>query len=187
MQPLSKGLKKVLSFTAIVAIISIGYYLYALFVYAPVEDNETFLSEVGESFGEIGLWLLVFIYARTLIKLLLGKGPIAKRILPEYSPPVDPQLFNKVIHLLDRTHVYFGVSAVAIILLHIALMGIPMQILFFPAVLILVIWQGVFGLFISWRYTPKELKKFSYLVHAQLFTGIMIGIFAFLGHLLIDD
>lgn len=187
MQPLSKGLKKVLVFTAVVSIISIVYYLYALFVYAPVEESETFLSEVGEGFGEIGLWLLLFIYARTLIKLLLGKGPIAKRILPEYSPPVDPKLFNKVIHLLDRTHIYFGVSAVAIILLHIALMGIPLHILFFPVVLILVIWQGVFGMFISWRYTPKELKKFSYLVHAQLFTGIMIGIFAFLGHLLIDD
>ncbi len=187
MRPLSKGLKKVLLFTAVVSLISIGYYLYALFVYAPVEESETFLSEVGETFGEIGLWLLLFIYARTLIKLLLGEGPIAKRMLPEYSPPVDPKLFNKVIHLLDRTHIYFGVSAVAIILLHIALMGIPMQILFFPAVLILVIWQGVFGMFISLRYTPKELKKFSYLVHAQLFTGIMIGIFAFLGHLLIDD
>lgn len=187
MQPLSKGLKKVLVFTIAVSIISIGYYLYALFRYAPVEESETFLSEVGESFGEIGLWLLLFIYARTLIKLLLGKGPIAKRVLPEYSPPIDPKPFNKLIYFLDRTHIYFGVSAVAIILLHIALMGIPLHILFFPAVLVLVIWQGVFGMFISWRYTPKELKKFSYLVHAQLFTGIMIGIFAFLGHLLIDD
>ena len=187
MQPLSKGLKKVLVFTIAVSIISIGYYLYALFRYAPVKESETFLSDVGESFGEIGLWLLLFIYARTLIKLLLGKGPIAKRVLPEYSPPIDPKLFNKLIYFLDRTHIYFGVSAVAIILLHIALMGIPLQILFFPAVLVLVIWQGLFGMFISWRYTPKELKKFSYLVHAQLFTGIMIGIFAFFGHLLIDD
>jgi len=187
MQPISKGLKKVLIFTAVVSIISIGYYIYALFVYAPMEESETFLSELGEGFGEIGLWLLLFVYFRTLIKLLLGKGPIAKRILPEYSPPVDANLFNKLIHFLDKTHVYFGVAAVAVILLHIVLLGLPMHILFFPAVLILIVWQAAFGMFISWRYSPKELKKFAYLVHAQLFTGIMIGIFSYLGHLLIDD
>jgi len=187
MKPLPKGLKKIFIFTAIVAVISIGYYLYALVKYPPIEENETFLSEIGEGFGEIGLWLLLFIYARTLVKLLLGKGALSKRLLPEYSPPVVPNQFNKLIHHLDRTHVYFGISAVAFIILHIVLMGIPMNILFFPAVLLLVIWQGLFGLFISWRYSPRELKKFSYLVHAQLFTGIMIGIFAFLGHLLIDD
>jgi hypothetical protein len=187
MKPIPKDLKKVLVFTAAVSIISLGYYIYAFFFYARVEEDETFLSEVGESFGEIGLWLLLFVYLRTLIKLFLGKGHIAKRILPEYSPPINPNIFNKLIHFLDRTHIYFGVSAVAIILLHIVLMGIPMHILFFPAVLILVIWQGLFGMFISWRYTPKELKKLSYLVHAQLFTGIMIGVFAYFGHLLIDD
>lgn len=187
MKPLSKGLKRILVFTAAIFIISIAYYIYALSVYPPVEESETFLSEVGESFGEIGLWLLLFIYFRTLIKLLLGKGPIAKRILPEYSPPIDPKLFNKLIHFLDRTHVYFGVSAVAIILLHIVLVGMPMHILFFPAVLVLIIWQGLFGMLISWRHTPEELKKFSYLVHAQLFTGIMIGVFAYFGHILIDD
>lgn len=190
MIPLSKGLKKVLVFTATVSLLSIGYYIYAFFLYGPIEEseeNETFLSEVGESFGEIGLWLLLFIYARTALKIFLGKGPIAKRLLPEYSAAIDPTLFNTVIHFLDRTHIYFGISAIAIILLHIGLMGIPMRILFFPAVLALVIWQGLFGLFISWRYTPKEIKKFSYLVHAQLFTGIMIGIFAYMGHLLIDD
>jgi 1,4-dihydroxy-2-naphthoate octaprenyltransferase len=72
-------------------------------------------------------------------------------------------------------------------MLHIALMGIPMHILFFPAVLVLVAWQGLFGMFITWRYTPKQLKKLSYLVHAQLFTGVMMGVFAYLGHVLIDD
>lgn len=187
MKKLSIGLRKIIVFTVIVTVISIAYYSYALFKYAPIEESETFLSEIGEGFGEMGLWLLLFIYFRTLLKLLLGKGSISKRMLPEYSPPVTPQPVSKLIHYLDKTHIYFGISAVAIILLHIALMGIPIDILFFPAVLILVVWQGVFGLFISWRYTPKELKKFSYLVHAQLFTGIMIGLFAFFGHLLIED
>ena len=187
MKPISKELNNIIIFTAVVAVISIGYYIYAYLRFAPPEESETFLSEVGEGFGEVGLWLLLFIYARTLIKLALGKGALARRILPEYSAPVDAELFSSLIHLLDRTHIYFGITAVAVILLHIVMMGIPMHILFFPAVLILVIWQGLFGVFITWRYTPRELKKLSYLVHAQLFTGIMIGIFAFLGHVLIDD
>jgi len=187
MKALSTGLKKILIYTAVVTAISIGYYSYAVLLYPPVDENDTFLSEIGEGFGEVGLWLLLFIYFRTAIKLLLGKGAISKRILPEFSSSIDPRPFNKLIHILDKTHVYFGISAVAIIILHIVLMGIPMHILFFPAVLILVIWQGLFGVFISWRYTPKELKNFSYLVHAQLITGIMIGIFAYFGHVLIDD
>lgn len=187
MKPLPKGLKKILGFTAFISVVSIAYYIYALFHYAPIKESETFLSEIGESLGELGLWLLLFIYARTLIKLLYGRGSIAKRMLPEYAPPISPRQGLKLIHWLDKTHVYFGIVAVAAILLHILLMGIPMQILFFPAVLALVVWQALFGIFISWRYTPKEIKKFSYLVHAQLFTGVMIGVFSYMGHLLIDD
>jgi len=187
MKPLSAGLKRLLFFTAVVGVISMGYYIYALFTYTPTQENETFLTEVGEGLGEVGLWLLAFIYMRTVMKLLLGKGPIANRILPEYTPPIDAKLFNRFIYFLDRTHVYVGVGAVAVILLHSVLVGMPMQILFFPAVLALVIWQGMFGMFISWRHAPDELKKFSYLVHAQLSTGIMIGVFAYLGHVLIDD
>jgi len=34
-------------------------------------------------------------------------------------------------------------------------------------------------------YTQR-FEKYSYLVHAQFISGIMIGIFAYFGHLLID-
>jgi hypothetical protein len=187
MKTISKGLKKILIFTGATFVISIGYYIYARSLYPPTPERETFLTELGEGLGEIGLWLLLFIYARTTLKLLLGKGALSKRILPEYAPPINAGIFQHLIRFLDRTHIYFGIAAVAIIILHIALMDIPMHILFFPAVLVLVIWQGAFGLFISWRYTPKEIKRLSYLVHAQLFTGIMMGIFAYLGHVLIDN
>ena len=187
MKPISYELKKILVFTAATLVVSLGYYFYASSRYPPTPERETFLTELGEGIGEIGLWILLFIYARTAIKLLLGKGALSKRILPEYSSPFGVGPLQGLVRILDRTHIYFGISTVAIILLHIILMGIPMHILYFPAVLGLVIWQGAFGLFISWRYTPKELKKFSYLVHAQLFTGILIGIFAYLGHVFIDN
>ena len=181
-----KSIKGVLIYTAIVLGASIVYFIYAYMMYPSIHERETFLSEIGEGFGEIGLWALLFIYTRTLLKLLIGKGALAKRILPDYSPPVTASILQQLLGYLDRTHVYVGIATVAVILLHIALMGVPMEILFFPAVLALVVWQGLFGMFLTWRYSPKELKKFSYLVHAQFLTGITIGIFAYFGHLLID-
>ena len=182
-----KSIKNVLVYTAIVLFVSIVYFVYAYTVYPPTPERETFLSEIGEGFGEVGLWALLFIYARTLLKLVVGKGALAKRLLPDYSPLAAASIFQQLLGLLNRTHVYVGIATVAIILLHIALMGVPMEILFFPAVLVLVVWQGLFGMFLMWRYSPKELKKISYLVHAQFMTGIMIGIFSYFGHLLIDN
>ena len=182
-----KSIKGILIYTAIVVVASIVYSTYVYTTYPPTPERETFLSEIGEGFGEVGLWALIFIYARTLLKLVMGKGAFAKRILPEYSPPAAASIFQQLLGFLNRTHVYVGIATVAIILLHIVLMGMPMKILFFPAVLVLVVWQGLFGMFLTWRYSPKELKKFSHLVHAQFLTGIMIGIFSYFGHLLIDD
>ena len=182
-----KDFKVVLIYTAVILIVSVAYFIYVYFVYPPIPERETFLSEIGEGFGEVGLWLLLFIYSRTLLKVILGKGAIANRLLPDYHPSPELPMINQLLGLLNRIHVYVGITAVAVILLHIAMMGISMKILFFPAVLALVVWQGLFGLFLNWRYTPAQLKKFSYLVHAQFITGIMIGIFAYFGHMLIDD
>lgn len=182
---MSKSLRDFLIYTVLVLVISVVYFIYAYTVYPPIPERETFLTEIGEGFGEIGLWALLFIYARTLLKLVMGKGKLANRLLPDYSPPTI-SIFQQLLGFLNRTHIYVGVATVAVIVLHIVLMGVPLDILFFPVVLALVIWQGIFGLFITWRYTPKELKKFSYLVHAQFISGIMIGLFAYFGHLLID-
>jgi len=181
------SIRGILVYTATVLFASVAYFVYAYMAYPSIPERETILGEIGEGFGEAGLWALLFIYARTLLKLLLGKGALAKRLLPDYSPPLAASPVQRVLAFLDRTHVYVGIATVAIILLHIALMGLPTQILFFPLVLALVVWQGLFGLFLTWRYSPKELKKLAYLVHAQFLTGIMIGIFAWFGHLLIDS
>jgi len=180
-------MKRILLFSVIVFSVSLVYFIYAYSAYPPVRENESILGEIGEGLGEIGLWGLVFIYTRTLLKIFLGKGNIAQRILPDYSPDIDISIADQLLRFLNKTHVYVGITTAAVILLHIGFMGVPMKILFFPAVLALVIWQALFGLFLTWRYSPRQLKKFSYLVHAQFLTGIMIGIFAYFGHLLIDD
>ncbi len=181
-----KNFKGVLVYTAVILIVSIVYFIYAYNTYPPITESETFLSEIGEGFGEIGLWALLFIYARTLLKLLMGKGQLAKRLLPDYSPPITASVLERLLCYLNRTHVYVGIATVAIILLHIVLMGVPLENLFFQAVLALVVWQGLFGMFLAWRYSPKQLKQLSYLVHAQFVTGISLGLFSWFGHLLID-
>ena len=182
-----KKFKHLLLFTAIVFLTSLGYFL-AIYPNRPEDhENETFLREMGEVFGTLGIWALVIIYGRTLVKLAFGLGGFAQRLVPdEYDVSAIPP-FKTLLNFLNSTHVYVGIAAIAVILLHIAMVGLHADILFFPAVLALVLWQGVFGFFLTWRFSPQELKKAAYVVHAQFVTGIMIGIFSVFGHLLLDD
>lgn len=184
---MSKGLKKLLVYVAAILVLSVAYYGYVSWLHPPSAQRETFLSEVGEGIGEMALWVFGFIYLRTAIKLIMAKGPLAGRLLPNYSAPAGASHLEHLVVYLDRSHVYFGVAAVALALIHVALMGLRTDILFFPIVLALVLWQGLFGMFLSWRSAPRDLRKLSYFVHAQLVTGVAIGVFAYFGHLLIDD
>jgi len=184
-----KNIRNILIYALVISLVSLAYFIYAYSVHPIPEERETFLTEIGEGFGKAGLALLAFIYFRTLLKLLLGQGKLAQRLLPDYTSPIDSSHLNHLLTWMNRSHIYFGIAAIAVILLHISLMGFSRysHILFFPALLVLIIWQGLFGLFLTWRYTPGEMKKFSHLVHAQFVTGIAIGVFAIFGHILIDD
>ncbi len=183
---MSKSMKRLLMYTGVILIASVAYTIYAFNTLPAAVERETFLSELGEGFGEVAMYALGFIYLRTLLKLLMGKGPLSKRLLPSYTPPPQANMLKKFIVFLDRTHVHVGIASVAIIVIHTVLMGDPMRNLFFPAILILVAWQTVFGLFLRWRTAPRDLKKVSFSVHAQLVTGVMMGIFAYFGHVLVD-
>lgn len=180
--------KSILIYTASVFLLSVGYFLWLIYQNQPKEhEHETFLSEIGEFFGTLGVWALIIIYGRTLLKLAIGKGGIAQRLVPdEYDLSAIPP-FITLLDFLNNTHIFVGIAAIAVILLHIAILGLHVEILFFPAVLALVVWQGVFGFFLIWRFSPQDLKQASYFVHAQFLTGIMIGIFSFFGHLLVDN
>ena len=180
-------LKNILIFTASVFLASLGYFL-AIYPNRPEDpEHETFLHEIGEVFGTFGIWALVIIYGRTLVKLAVGRGGLAQRLVPDEYDISAITPFKTLLNFLNSTHVFVGVAAIAAILLHIAMVGLYAEILFFPAVLALVLWQGMFGFFLTWRFSPQDLKKASYVVHAQFLTGIMIGIFSVFGHLLIDD
>ncbi len=184
---MSKGLKRFLAYIVAVLLLSVAYYVYVLVSHPQLSERETFLTEIGEGFGEIALWVFVFIYMRTAMKLVMGKGPLAHRLLPDYSAPASMSYLEQLVVYLDRSHVYFGSVAVALALIHIAFMGLRPDILFFPIVLALILWQVLFGIFLTWRRMPRDLRKWSYFVHAQLITGVAIGVFSYFGHLLIDD
>ncbi len=70
--------------------------------------------------------------------------------------------------------------------LHICWFGFHFEILLFQVVMLLLVWQGLFGFFLRWKFSPRQLRQFSYLVHAQFLTGIMIGIFSYVGHQMLD-
>ncbi len=165
---------------------SLAYFLYLFIGHPPGPEKETILTGIGEVFGSIGSWLFIIIYGRTLLKLSIGKGSISQRVIPEFAYAQAQPILKRFIIFLNRTHSLVGTLAVAVIILHVAMVGLNAKILFFPLVLALVLWQGLFGLFIIWRHGSKKLRKFSYLVHAQLVTGFMIGIFALFGHLLVE-
>ena len=111
---MTKGIKGVLIYTATVLSVSVVYFVYAYTLYPPTPERDTYLSEMGEGFGEVGLWALLFIYGRTLLKLGLGKGAITRRLLPDYSPPAAAPVFNQLLGFLNRTHVYVGIATVAV-------------------------------------------------------------------------
>ncbi len=182
-----KKLKGIFIFTAAVFLISFIYFISVYKTYEGHEEKETVFTEIGEGIGGIGLLALGLIYGRTALKLSLGKGALAERILPEIYDDVTLPLFKKVLRLLNKTHLHVGVAAIAVIVLHALFMGLGDQNLFLYLVLTLIAWQGLFGFFLSWQYSPKGLRKVSYFVHAQFVTGIMIGIFALFGHLLAGD
>lgn len=184
---MSAELKRFFIFSGFVLLFSVAYSTYVLFAQPPSPEQETLLSEIGEGIGELAMWAFVIIYARTLIKIFMGKGGISRRLLPNYVAPQSASKLQKLIVQMDRSHIYVGVAALALALIHIAFMGLHAEIILFPLVLALVIWQGVFGMFLSWKGSPRNLKKWSYSVHAQLITGVGIGIFSLFAHMLIGD
>ena len=69
-----KKLKNLLLFAACVFLTSLGYFL-AIYPNRPEDpEHETFLAKIGEVFGTLGIWALVIIYGRTVVKLVFWSG-----------------------------------------------------------------------------------------------------------------
>ena len=170
------------------AIIVIGLsgllFLYLYFGHQTVPEAHGLKSEMAEGLGIMGLWALIVIYGRSFIKITLNDGAFMQRFIPNEYYNQSLSASRKFLAFLNRTHKYVGAVAIVVFAFHALLMEPRRWNLFLELVLVLLAWQGVFGIFLLMRVPVAAMKRYSYLVHAQLFTGVMIGVFAFFGHLL---
>jgi len=166
------------------AVLLLGAVIF--FSFFPQEPGDDVDRALGEALGPIGFSLLVFVYARTAFKLLVRRDSFWKRLEPfniDYGR--IKTLSGKILFYLNKSHPYFGVAAIAVIYFHCYFISRFYNLLPLRIVLALLAWQGVWGLVLKTRMAPAFLKRKGHLFHSQLITGLLILIFAGLGHFLL--
>jgi hypothetical protein len=175
-------------FTGMVLLCAAAYMLYVyLQGQGYAAGNDRFLEDFGEWLGPAGLSVLVLVYARTAFKLLVRKDSFWKRLEPfniDYAR--IKTVSGKILFYLNKSHPYFGVSAIALVYLHCYFISRFYNLLPLRLVLALLAWQGVWGLVLKTRIAPAFLKKRGHLFHSQLITGALILLFAVLGHFMLE-
>jgi hypothetical protein len=175
-------------FTGMVLLCAAAYMLYVyLQGQGYAAGNDRFLEDFGEWLGPAGLSVLVLVYARTAFKLLVRKDSFWKRLEPfniDYAR--IKTVSGKILFYLNKSHPYFGVSAIALVYLHCYFISHFYNLLPLRLVLALLAWQGVWGLVLKTRIAPAFLKKRGHLFHSQLITGALILLFAVLGHFMLE-
>lgn len=172
-------------FTIVVVGLSALLFLYLYLGKEPTAEVHGFRKEFAEGLGKVGLCALAIIYGRSVLKLILNEGTLLERIIPDEHVDLSRSAFHKLLAFLNHAHKHVGAAAIVIMAGHALLMGPARWNPFLIAVLCLLAWQGVFGLFLVVRFPAGTLKWYSRLAHAQFFTGVMIGVFAVFGHLLV--
>ncbi len=174
-------------FLGTVLILSGVYFVYASLTMPPTAENEGVLGEIGEGIGVLVSYALVILYCRGLVKLVLNKGAFLGRFLPAENDWMPKNSGEKLLAFLNRTHPALGVLTILFVVLHAEFSSTGKMNLFLLLTMVVMFWQGAFGLFLRSRLTPGALRRQSYGVHAQLVTGGLILIFASFGHLLVGD
>jgi hypothetical protein len=166
-----------------------GLYVLIAPPQAPLPHG-SWREEGGELLGSAVVWLFVAIYGRTALKMLLRQGPVLERLLPEGTwGKASPQA-KWLLSTLNKTHPFVGAATVLLVLGHALIEGVNQVNLLMLVVLVLALWQFGFGLFLLSHYQAvfvKKLKRYGYMIHAQLYTGIALGLCALFGHLLVTD
>lgn len=151
-------------------------------------ENETALGEAGAALGPVIIAIMVFIYLRSVLKLIVMEGAIWERLSPVYQDISEMRtVLKKLLFYLNKAHPVAGALAIAAVFFHCYFTSNFMKNLLLWALLGLMVWQGVFGMFLSLKFTPLALKKKSYLVHAQVLTGLIIIVLTGLGHIFLED
>ncbi len=144
-----------------------------------------FRKDLAEGLGITGLISLILIYTRSLLKILLDSNALPVGFIPESAYDTVMALLKKTYKILNKWHRYIGTAAVIIFPTHALLMGINRWNPFLIMVLGIFAWQGISGFLLVSPLKAPWVKQYSRFFHAQLFTGVMIAIFAGFGHLLV--
>jgi hypothetical protein len=173
-------------FSAVVFGLSLAYTIYISSKggYQEVEGKWD-LFGLGDGLGLISVILMLFIYFRSVFKIIVNTGGIWSRLGPVISEETTRPIMKKILGILNRVHPYAGVLAIVVVYLHCAFISDFMKNILLWALLALLLWQGVFGFFLTFKYTPMSLKKKSFLLHAQIVSGFLILILAGLGHFIL--
>jgi hypothetical protein len=174
-------------FTIITLIFSLWYVEYiSLQGGLQYARNRTALGRIGNTLGVVGFFALALVYARSVLKIIVHMDTFWKKLEPLNLEHIDVRkISTKILILLDRTHTYLGVLAIALIFVHCYLTGSYLDNLLLQIVLVLLSVEGISGFILKLKYTPAELKQKSYLIHRQFLIGIILVILTIFGHLIL--
>jgi len=170
-----------------VLIVSGLYFVYAYFTIPPTKEADGLLADFGEGLGGVAVWGLGLLYCRGALKMLVHEGPWTQRFLPQEYGALAQGLSQRLLILLNKSHPALGIITIVLLAGHAGLTTDGRMNLFLFLTMIIMFWQGGFGLFLKTRLTPLVLRRYTYAVHAQFVTGGLILIFAGFGHLLVGD
>ncbi len=108
-----------ITFALLVAVASAGYMLY---LYsqggATYIANKTDLSKFGKFIGNLGFFTLLFVYSRTVLKLILQQGSLMRRLNPVEEQLGIKSFMGSALKVLNKAHPYLGLTTIALIFLH---------------------------------------------------------------------
>jgi hypothetical protein len=177
----------IFTFLILIVLVLSLWYVYSVYPTGGIRYFDK-NSDLGDALGILGLTAIILVYSRSIFKLLVQKGTFSKRLEPLEPKGIHIETFmKKILRILNVLHPYFGAIAVVAIFLHCYFTSSFADNLLLLGALFILAWNGIFGFFLKLKYTPSFLRKHSYLVHAQLFTGILILILAGLGHMILGN
>jgi hypothetical protein len=149
--------------------------------------NRTALGRFGNLLGIIGVFALALVYARSVLKIIVHTDTFWKKLEPMNLENIDlKNVSTKILILLNKTHTYLGVVAVALIFLHCYLTGSYLDNLLLQIVLVLLAVEAISGFVLKLKYASAELKQKNYLIHRQFVIGVILIILTIFGHLILE-
>jgi hypothetical protein len=175
-------------FTIVAVLFALGYTLYLTAKGGSgYVENESAYSEAGGGLASITVICLGLIYGRSILKLLVNHGSFWDRLGQITDSVPARTLSQKGLKVLNRTHPYIGIIAIASVYLHCIFTGKTFDNLLLLILLVVMGSQGISGLILKFKYTPRSMKKMSFLLHIQFYVGIAIIVLAGFGHMLMGD